>query len=1094
MSVEAHGPCPAPDELERGVAAERVAEPLARHLQACQTCRAQAEQIVENLAFMRGLLRRLGPEALGAVRPAGLAPDAVPGYRILRTVGRGGQAVVHEAVQIATKRRVALKIVEGEGASPRARARLEREVELAASLRHPGIVSVYESVALPDGRMALAMEFVDGEPLDAWAARLDRDAPRTHAGCREAVRAKVRALLAVCEAVRHAHLNGVIHRDLKPGNVLVEPDGTVRVVDFGVARRAGHATRLTQEGGFAGTLAYASPEQVSGDPARVDARSDIFSLGLMLHEVLTGRPVRDAERPLTDVVRDIVGVSAPALATVEPGGAPADPDLRVIVGKMLAQEPSQRYQSAAALAADLENWLAGRAIDARRTSTAYVLRKLAARHRVGVAAGVLGALVVLVFAVAMTWTARSLAAQRALLADALSESTIERARTATRAGERARAEALIWPELIAAGGTPESPDLLVDSPAPVMRAAWALAELYGRHPSPLHRRVPPGAQALRFEEGGHALRVLLPDGAQRVYALPGGEERGTTPPTVPARAAPMLLSADRRHAIVADASEGSAVVALEGERAPGARPVVPVPGTIRDVSADGARGLFVQPEGVVTLRDIAHSRVVATLDGAPVDVGRPAFSGAGDLVLWGLEGRVHAVRALDGAPAGTWSIPDALWSQALGAPIRCIRMSESGAVLAASMHTSVLVWAPHSPSVPPRDLEPRHRGIVGIVELTPDGRTLVSSGSERVHKVWDVESGALRAAFEHVEQPRGRVVPSDDGALVAFCDETDRLRVFGTREAPWRTLLCSASNSVHRVAFSPDGALLAAAASDGAVRAWRADTLEPVWTHQPSSAPLSALAFSPDGRSLAVAERDGAITVAGLDGGEPAWRAFALAPPFTTWLGYSPDGRHLVALCGEPWCPVFDAATGAESGRVAGHAARVIGAAFAQDGALFTVGADGVLIAMEPDLRTERFRTDPVGGPMRAVAVAPGGALVATGSDDRRIRLWDSRTGEPRGIIEGLRQHTFDLAYHPAGNVLFSCGRDTDVQVWDTRTLRELASLEGHASMILALAISPDGRAIATAGADHCVGVWRLERPLEDIRGNADAWTGPQGD
>lgn len=1090
MSAETHDACPAPDELERALAGEHLPDALAEHLRTCPACRIQADQISANLAFMRGLLQRLGPEAIGAVTSEGVRQDSVPGYQIARTIGRGGQAVVHEAVQISTKRRVALKIVDAEGASPRSRARLEREVELAASLRHPGIVSVYQSVALPDGRMALVMEFVDGEPLDAWAARVDREAHPTQAGWRDAVRHKVRALLAVCDAVRHAHLNGVIHRDLKPGNVLVEPDGTVRVVDFGVARRAGHATRLTQEGGFAGTLAYASPEQVSGDPARVDARSDIFSLGLLLHEVLTGRPVRDADRPLTDVVRDIVAVPAPPVAVVQPGNAPADADLRVIVAKALAREPVERYQSAASLAADLEHWLAGRAIDARRTSTAYVLRKLAARHRVGVAVGAAGALMVLVFAVAMTWTARTLAVQRELLADSLSQSTVERGRTAARAGERARAEALIWPELIAARGDPSSSDLLVASSAPVMRAAWALAELYGRHPSPLHRRVPSGAQVMRFEDGERALRVLLPDGAQRVYALPGGQEREATPSLVSTHPTHALLSADRRRAIL-ETPGGDRIVALDDELGTFAAPRMLAPGRVRDVSADGSRWLSAEPNGVFALRDTADSRVMATLDGAPVDTGRPAFSSAGDLVLWGLHGHVHAWRSRDGAPAGTWSIPSELWSQALEAPIRCIRMSASGDVLAASMHTSVLVWPLRVPAAPPRDLEPRHRGIVGIVELTPDGRTLVSFGSERVHKVWDVESGALLTAFEHSHQPRGRVVPADDGTLVAFCDESDRLRVFGTREAPWRTLLCAASNSVHRVAFSPDGALLAAAASDGAVRAWRADTLQPAWMHHSTVAPLSALAFAPDGRTLAVAEREGAISVATLDDAVPSWRPFAVAPPFTTWLGYSPDGRHLVALSGEPWCAVFDAETGTAAGRLSGHAARVIGAAFAQDGALFTVGADGVLIAWEPDLRTQRFRTGPVGALMRAVSVAPDGAFIATGSDDRCIRLWDARTGALQGVIEGLRQHTFDLAFHPSGNLLFSCGRDAVVQVWDTRTRRELAALDGHAGMVLGLAVAPDGRTIATAGADHCVGVWRLDRPLEDIRGNADAWAGP---
>lgn len=574
---------------------------------------------------MRDMLERLGPEALSSAARPLPSPASVPGYQLVRELARGGQGAVYEAVQLDTRRRVALKVIETDAPGRSARRRLEREAELAASLRHPAIVSVYHVQPMSDGRLALAMEYVDGVTLDEWASKMDAEAGPGLAAHRQAVRLKVRALAAVCEAVHHAHVNGVIHRDLKPANVLVTPSGAVRVVDFGIARRVSPTTQVTRTGSFAGTLAYASPEQVSGKPDAVDIRTDVYSLGLMLYELLAGRRPYETDGSLTGAVANIVSLTPPPLSRLQPGDQPAGAELEAIVARSLAKDPAERYQSAAALQADLENWLAGRAVEARQHSTVYVLRKLAARHRVGFAAA-LGLLILLTaFAAAMTWSSRRLAHQRTLLAHALSSSTIERGRSVGRSGENARAEALLWPELLRAGGDPADPDLLFHSNPLATQAAWALAELYSRHPSVLHTAALQGGQPVRFEPGDHAVRLLRSDGAAEVRDARTGRLLQLTPPHAPPASSDRMVISGTRFTIVLR-PDRTLLVDHDGELSREIPPARLEQATPVDVSADGTRLLVLSPERRLSLWSAEPFEPIAHLADEIAWYARPVFS------------------------------------------------------------------------------------------------------------------------------------------------------------------------------------------------------------------------------------------------------------------------------------------------------------------------------------------------------------------------------------------------------------------------------------------------------------------------------------
>ena len=327
------------------------------------------------------------------------APEA-DGYAIDEELSRGAQGAVFRATQIATKRQVALKVLlRGAFASPRQLARFEREVEMVAALKHPGIVTVYDSGTTQDGRAWLAMEFVDGQPVGGWI--------RDNVIGDQDLRSREIAVLItrVCDAVAAAHRKGVIHRDLKPDNILVDDEGRPHVLDFGLAKPVDASDwdssriEMTTAGEFMGTFAYASPEQVSGDPDRIDVRTDVFALGVMLYEAILGTRPFVLEGSLADVVRTIAESSPIAPSTIEPT---IDRDLETILLRALDRDAERRYDGPAALARDLRHWLSHEPIEARRDDAWYVAGKFLRRHWLPVTAASTAVVLLAVFGVVMT--------------------------------------------------------------------------------------------------------------------------------------------------------------------------------------------------------------------------------------------------------------------------------------------------------------------------------------------------------------------------------------------------------------------------------------------------------------------------------------------------------------------------------------------------------------------------------------------------------------------------------------------------------------------------------------------------------------------
>jgi serine/threonine-protein kinase len=407
MAESAAGECPSLAELEALAAGEACPETVPDHVEHCRSCRRQLELVRENNALMARLAGSRVDLASGGGPPGeATAAPAIAGYESLVELHRGGQGVVYRALQTATNRTVALKVLlAGAFATSRQRLRFEREIDLVAGLRHPNIVTVYDSGVADDGRHWFAMEYLEGENLDTYvAARRDAGAgPDGGLGLSQTLR----LFSKICAAVSYAHQRGVIHRDLKPGNVIVDHDGRPHVVDFGLAKPAnpdvgrGQAT-VTVAGGFLGTLAYASPEQTTGDPGQVDVRSDVYALGVILYEMLSGRFPYAVTGQLSDVIDAITKSPPRSLRALPDTPYRLGDELDTITRKALAKDPERRYQSAEALRADVERFLAGEPIDAKRDSGWYVITKTLLRYKLQVAAAVLLVVLLTGFGIAMS--------------------------------------------------------------------------------------------------------------------------------------------------------------------------------------------------------------------------------------------------------------------------------------------------------------------------------------------------------------------------------------------------------------------------------------------------------------------------------------------------------------------------------------------------------------------------------------------------------------------------------------------------------------------------------------------------------------------
>jgi len=410
------------ESLAAGLLEETEASLVRQHIEQCETCSTLHDECVQNLAFAEELKSVVTPEPPGHaatipldVREKIVVPGCplIEGYEVGERLGEGGQGIVYRAVQQFPRREVVIKLLkDGPRSASAAAKRFEREILIAARLQHPGIVTVHDSGVLPDGRRFCVMEYVHGLPLGQYVKERGLSLGET-----------LELFARVCDAVSYAHQRGIMHRDLKPSNILVDADGQPKVVDFGLARAVGQIEdmNVSRDGQVVGAPAYMSPEQTRGNPDEIDVRTDVYSLGVILYELLTGVFPYDVESDLHSLITRIreQAPTPPTSAWKTDSGihsarrtrwfrraslsrCPIDWELETIVLFCLRKERDRRYQSAGELARDIRRYLAGEAIHAKGDSVGYILKKWLWRRRRQIAAVVCG-LIILALAAWGLW-------------------------------------------------------------------------------------------------------------------------------------------------------------------------------------------------------------------------------------------------------------------------------------------------------------------------------------------------------------------------------------------------------------------------------------------------------------------------------------------------------------------------------------------------------------------------------------------------------------------------------------------------------------------------------------------------------------------
>jgi WD40 repeat protein/tRNA A-37 threonylcarbamoyl transferase component Bud32/tetratricopeptide (TPR) repeat protein len=771
-------------------------------------------------------------------------------YELLHELARGGMGVVYKARQISLNRTVALKmILSGQLATDAEVRRFYQEAEAAAGLDHPGIVPIFE-VGEHDGHHFYSMSYVEGRSLSQRMAA----GPLPAQPAADLVR-------QVAEAVEYAHRRGVIHRDLKPGNVLVDAQNCPRVTDFGLAKKLDTDSSLTVTGSVMGTPSYMPPEQAAGRVAEVGPASDVYSLGALLYCLLTGRPPFQASTPV-ETLRQVIEDDPVPPRTLN-GDTPRD--LQTIVLKCLHKERQRRYRSAEALAIDLGRWLRGEPIEARPVGSAERLGRWCLRNPV--VAGLIASMVFLLVAVAV---GSSLAAYQYLL---LAERQERTARAETNA--RGRADALAAQERETAAAERHA-----RTEADRLKGIAEAKSAESRQRLVAHL-VAEGVKPL--EEGD--LLSALPWFAEAQSADAGHTERQQL-----LRLASTLQQSPR---LVRAHFMQSSTDSLDFD--PAGKTVVSTgPGTVAIFDLSSGR-----PRAVTVPVDANSSNFIASADGRFVSwvVARrdekKAFS---EVHVWDVNGgrRVGPPARLDGAvdqvqiSAGGQRVSllndgrsirildpstgrDAAPSITIGKPVGRTELSGDGRRLVIDFLKFIgldiqyftQVWDAETG----RSVSPplRHPSQLLVSELSPDGTKLLTVNSmmpnaQGAARVWDLTQGTIAAGpFDHGETGDGYVVHATlgpDGNVRATAGANDaRIWDLSRKRLAGRPLVHG--GPVSRVAFSPDGQRLATLGGrEGTARVWNVITREPVLPPLHQAIAIGKLRFSHDGRLLLTLGRD----------------------------------------------------------------------------------------------------------------------------------------------------------------------------------------------------------------------------------------------
>jgi WD40 repeat protein/serine/threonine protein kinase len=1057
-------------------------------------------------AYDKSTLIRVEAEQVGA---------CIGPYTLVQKLGEGGMGEVWVAKQSEpVKRKVALKLIKRGMDSKDVLARFEQERQALAMMDHPNIAKVFDGGVVGEGTRGWrlgAREPQEGQPsLTAspqplaplhgqpyFVMELVNGLPLTKF-CDEArltPRQRMELFIPVCQAVQHAHQKGIVHRDLKPSNILVTMyDGqpVPKVIDFGVAKALGgkltDESMATQFGAVVGTFEYMSPEQAGFSGQDIDTRADIYSLGVILYELLTGlRPI-DGQRlrkaALTEMIRILQeeepskpstrlssDASLPSLAALRQ----TDPkrltallrgELDWVVMKCLEKSRDRRYETVNGLARDLQHYLADEPVEARPPSFKYRAGKFLRRHKGPVLAASLVLLVLIGGVIGTTWgfvreatqrkiaetnegKANDAAIQERLAKEKAVAAAVEERKQRDRADANAKtarrhlyaAHLNIAKSAWDAGRTRQTEDVL-SLYRPVAGQPSDAEDLRGFEWHYLDRLC----HAELFTLSGHTERVssvvFSPDGSK--IASTSGDFRDTSKPG---------------EVKVWDATSGRVLLTLRGHTL-GISNVV--------FSPDGKRLASAGKDGTVKIWDASTGVKLFTIPAKFAMLHQVAFSPDGRrLATAGWNGFVLVHDASTGE--------ELLSLSGHASHVNCLAFSPNGKLLATAGTDQVIKFWDAATGQSIRTLK-GHTSPIYCVEFSPDGRQLVSAGLERIIRLWDVEHGTGSInLIGHTGAVMGLAI-SEDGQRLASGDTDGKVKVWRMTGGAALLTLQGHVSEITDVAFSPDGRRIASSSLDQTIRVWDSRTGQDLDSLRGHAGGISHVEFSPDGERLVSASGDETVKIWNVPTSQllHSWSSNGIPMRAAT---FSPDGKRIAAGSGSDLLAgdvsVWDAATFQELLTLKGHSLAVNSLAFSHDGQRLVSGSnDGTAKIWDAIAGQATLELKGHGNYVNAVAIRPDGNQIATASYDQTIKLWNVTTGQETITLKGHTATVTSVAYFEDGQRLASSSHDGTIRLWMAASGREALVLRGHSGRVWCVAISPDGQRLASASDDRTIRIW----------------------